>query len=229
MIGEKKKMFLGICGGTTAKFICADTKILALGSHPDDIEIGCGGFIAKSKKSGSKVYLAIMSKCNDQFPEEEKDKLVKEFNKSAKVLGADETFAHDFPNMMFPEHRKEIMDVLTKLQAKLKPTLVLIPFLDDPHQDHSTLAHSAVRTFRSNETILQYEILRHGSHTFTPTLFVNISDYLDTKLKALECYQSQMTSRAYFDRESFKSLAKARGAQSGYDYAEGFVIYKMFW
>lgn len=204
-------------------------KILALGAHPDDVEIGCAGLIARYADSGAEVYVAVMSKCGDQFEESEKETLMGECRKATSVLGISETFIHDFPNKELPEHRIEIMDINNGYQRELNPDLILIPSLDDPHQDHSAVAHSAIRTFRGNETILQYEILRHGSSTFTPTLFVDISKYIDKKLKALNCYKSQIKRRAYFDEESFKALTKTRGAQSGYNYAEGFVIYKMFW
>ena len=204
-------------------------KILALGAHPDDVELGCAGLIAKCVNSGAEVYVAVMSKCDDQFDESEKETLIGECRRAASVLGISETFIYDFPNKELPEHRIEIMDIYNRYQKELNPDLVLIPFLDDPHQDHSAVAYSAIRTFRGTETILQYEILRHGSYTFTPTLFVDISKYIEKKLKALNCYKSQIKRRAYFDEESFKALARTRGAQSGYNYAEGFVIYKMFW
>jgi len=60
-------------------------------------------------------------------------------------------------------------------------------------------------------------------------LFIDIRDTLEAKVRALKEYKSQFKVRAYFDEESFRSLARTRGAQSGYDYAEGFVVYKMFW
>ena len=203
--------------------------ILALGAHPDDVELGSAGLIARYADSGAEVYVAVMSRCDDQFDESEKDTLIGECRGAANILGISETFIHDFTNKELPEHRIEIMDIYNGYQSELNPDLILIPFLDDPHQDHSAVAYSAVRTFRGNETILQYEILRHGSYTFMPTLFVDISKYIEKKIEALNCYKSQMKRRAYFDEETFKALAKTRGAQSGYNYAEGFVIYKMFW
>lgn len=204
-------------------------KILALGAHPDDIELGCSGLILKSIDSGSEIYTAVMSRCDDQFTEEEKGALTREYSNSANILKISKTFLYDFPNKELPEHRIEIMNIFNHMQHDINPDLVLIPSLQDPHQDHSAVAASAIRTFRGTETILQYEILRHGSHTFTPTLFVDISNYLDKKLEVLNCYKTQLKRRAYFDNESFKALARTRGAQSGYNFAEGFVIYKMFW
>ncbi len=153
---------------------------------------------------------------------------MQEFLSACEVTGArPHTFS--LPNRELPEHRREVMRALEGLQEDVRPDLVLIPFLDDPHQDHATVAQAAIRTFRRNETVLQYEVLRYGSHSFTPSLFIDISGVLEVKLEALRCYGSQFKARAYFDEESFRSLARTRGAQSGYAYAEGFVLYRMFW
>jgi N-acetylglucosamine malate deacetylase 1 len=204
-------------------------NIIVIGAHPDDIEMGCAGLILRLVNNGSTIYSVAMSRCNDQFREEEKDKLECEYETSMTKLGVKNRYLYDFPNRKLPENSLEIMNIFNKLQLMIKPDLVLIPYLNDPHQDHSTVAYCAIRAFRSTETILQYEILRHGSYTFTPTLFVDITEVIGKKLEVLMSYESQISRRKYFDLETFKSLAKTRGAQSGYDYSEGFVVYKMFW
>ncbi len=135
----------------------------------------------------------------------------------------------DIPNLELPEHRMEVMEILERLQDDISPTLLFVGAPGDPHQDHSTLTYAAIRTFRRHESILEYEILRSGSHTFTPNLFIDISETLETKQRALREYRSQYGLRAYFDEESFQALARTRGAQAGYHFAEGFVAYKTFW
>lgn len=212
-------------GGSTFR---GYARILALGAHPDDIELGCGGALILASQLGAEVHVAVMSHCEDEAPKAEPDLRVNEFLRACKVIGAKPN-VYSFPNRELPEHRREVMAILEGLQEAVQPDLVFIPFLEDPHQDHAALAHAAIRTFRRNETILQYEILRYGSHSFTPSLFVEITEVLDAKLAALRCYASQFKVRAYFDEESFRSLARTRGAQSGYPYAEGFVLYRMFW
>ena len=133
--------------------------------------------------------------------------------------------------MKLYEYRVFEPDRIRRLNERIavKPDIVFTTFLDDPHQDHATIAQCAVRTFRSKETVLEYEILRHGSNTFTPSLFVDISSTVDTKVRALQEYKTQLAQRAYFDEESFRSLARTRGAQCGYRYAEGFIVLKLFW
>ena len=203
--------------------------ILAIGAHPDDIEMGCGGTLAKLKKDGAEIYTAIMTKCEDECTKKDSDTRIKEYYAAVKILGVKKAFAFDFPNRHLPKHEIDITDEFSRLQEQIKPDLIFCPYLDDSHQDHSAVARSAVRSFRKDESIIQYEILRYGSHTFTPNLFVDITKYMPIKLKMLACHASQKERRAYFDEESFKGLARTRGAQAGYDYAEGFVIYKMLW
>lgn len=203
-------------------------RVLAIGAHPDDVELGCGGSLCLGHAQDVEVHAAVLSECRDEAPPTDPEVRVHEFTRSCEVTGA-KPHHFDLPNRALPEHRLEVMEILEELQRELNPDLVFIPFLEDPHQDHSTVAHAAVRTFRRNETVLQYEILRYGSHSFTPSLFVDISGVLEMKLHALRCYKSQFGVRAYFDEESFRSLARTRGAQSGYSYAEGFVLHRMFW
>ncbi len=203
-------------------------RILALGAHPDDIELGCAGSLLKFGSLGSELRAAVFSRCSDETPDDATLR-TREFDEAARLLGVKKPLAHNFPNRRLPEHQFEIMVCMEKLQSEIEPDLVLVPFLDDPHQDHEAVARAAVRTFRRRETVLQYEILRYGSHSFTPSLFIDIGETLNRKIDALRRYRSQFEKRAYFDEESFRSLARTRGAQSGCDYAEGFVIYKMYW
>lgn len=204
------------------------SRVLALGAHPDDVELGCGGSLSRLAKDGAEVHAAVFTRCEDETPDDP-DLRFRECEAAAVTLGLKRVRVFEFPNRQLPEHRLEVMIEMEKLQAAIQPDLVFIPFLEDPHQDHETVARAAIRAFRRRETILEFEILRYGSHTFTPSLFVDIGASIETKVAALRQYKSQFARRAYFDEESFRSLARTRGAQSGYDYAEGFVIYKMFW
>lgn len=204
------------------------SRLLACGAHPDDIELGCGGSLAKFSQKGTELYAAIFSHCSDETPGDP-DLRMRECIAASLEMGIKRPRIYDFPNRQMPEHRSAIMEEMDKLQEAIEPDMVFVPYLEDPHQDHETIARAAIRTFRRRETILHFEILRYGSHSFTPSLFIDISETIDRKIAALGKYESQLKQRSYFDEESFRSLARTRGAQSGYEYAEGFIIYKMFW
>ena len=209
--------------------LAAYRRILAVSAHPDDAEIGCGGSLAKAVTMGSTVECAVMCRCVDETPKGDKNLRVDECLDAAKILKIRETHVFDFPNRDLPAHMIDLMDRLGELQETFRPDLVIIPWSEDSHQDHAAVGLAAIRTFRRRESILQYEILRYGSHSFTPNLFTDISETLDTKLRALDCFKSQSKQRAYFDKESFRGLARTRGAQVGCDYAEGFLAYKLLW
>lgn len=201
--------------------------VLAIGAHPDDCEIGCGGSIAAAKLAGADGHVAALSRCEDEVFKGDKSAREKEFLLATKTLDVT-PHLYRLPNREFPEHRQEIMRILEQMQEEIRPDLVFFPSLEDPHQDHNTVAEAVIRTFRRKETLLEYEILRHSSHTFTPTLFIDISSTLSAKLEALREYKSQIATRAYFDEESYRSLARTRGAQSGCEFAEGFMVYMMY-
>lgn len=211
-----------------ANSLPSSSRILALGAHPDDIELGCGGSLAKFHMAGSEIHCVVFSRCSDETPADPELRM-REYLAATLELGIKGPRIYDFANRQLPEQRGAIMTEMDKLQETIEPDLVFIPFADDPHQDHETIARAAIRIFRRRETILHFEILRYGSHSFTPSLFIDITATLGRKVAALRHYKSQFGKRAYFDEESFRSLARTRGAQSGYDYAEGFVIYKMYW
>jgi len=192
--------------------------------------MGCAGTLARVCEMGSEVHCVVMTICEEEFSEEESDVRKKEFEEASKILGVKTNIAHKFPNRELPSYHTKMMDLFGDLRDELKPELVLIPWIEDSHQDHSAVAYAAIRSFRRNETIVQYEILRYGSHTFTPNLFVDITKHIKTKLKALECYKTQKAKRGiYFDKRSYESLAITRGAQVGFEFAEGFISYKILW
>lgn len=219
-------------------FFDVDSPIVAIGAHPDDVELGCGGLLAKCIDAGYDVHYVVLSPCRkntglDHAPET----LVNEAMKATTILGIKEenvTF-FDFENTRLPTHAHEIRAALEGVRMRIKPSLVLCPSTTDPHQDHATVGVEALRTFRSGEFILAYELLRHGSYLFDPNLFVDISEYMETKIKALLCYESQVGKRSYFSSRAFKALASTRAAQAGYGYdpktyvyAEAFTIMKMY-
>ena len=219
-------------------FFNIDSPIVAIGAHTDDVELGCGGFLAKCIDAGYDIHYVVLSPCRkntglDHAPET----LVNEAMKATATLGIKEEniTIFDFENTMLPIHAHEIRATLESVRRRVKPAIVLCPSTTDPHQDHATVGMEALRTFRSGEFVFAYELLRHGSYLFDPNLFVDISDYMDKKIEALLCYKSQLGKRSYFTSKAFKALASTRAAQAGYGYdpetyvyAEAFTILKMY-
>ena len=201
-------------------------RILVLGPHTDDGELGCGGLMAKRKKLGHEVHYAVFSSCRRSVPDGlPEDVLVTEVKAACRVLGLDpegDLTLFDYDVRTFPENRQSILDDLIKLRESLRPDVVLCPSLQDIHQDHDTVAREALRAFK-RQTILCYEE-PWNNIAFSTNAFERLDEeILDTKMKALECYESQK-KRAYFTQDMMRSLAITRGCQLEGGYAEAFEV-----
>ena len=110
-------------------------------------------------------------------------------------------------------------------RKKLNPDLVLMPSLNDIHQDHATIAQEGLRAFK-NTTILGYELIWNNL-TFNTTSFITLDEkHIQQKCEALKQYKSQ-AKRNYMNEDFIFSLAKIRGVQIGVKYAECFEVVRM--
>ena len=198
-------------------------KALVVTAHPDDGELGAGGLILKLKKQGLIVHYLVF--VDHGFAQ--KEKIFAEFDKACRLLGVKERW-YNFPIHKLPDHSHEVRDELIKVEEELRPNLVLIPSINDTHQDHLTVAWESIRTFRNKETVLSYELLRHGSGLFKPNVFVDVENVLDKKIEVLKCHTTEYW-RNYYTEEVFRSTARVRGVQVGIKYAEAFEAVKIFW
>ena len=195
--------------------------ILYLGSHPDDVETGCAGSIAKTT---DKVVVVVFSPCDiNTGLEIDSGQILREFYNSMKVLRVKTQEVLYFENTKFRQTPDAIRHCIEKLRREVKPDVVYMPAFDDLHQDHATLAMEALRAFRrGKEELRSYEA---GStlRGFNPNIYVDITDVMDKKIEALMCYKSQ-NARSYHREDLFKSIAMTRGARIGVQYAEAFQL-----
>lgn len=203
-----------------------NAKILVLGPHTDDGELGCGGLMAKRKGMGHDVHYAVFSSCRRSVPDGlPEDVLVTEVKAACRVLGLDpddDLTLLDYDVRTFPENRQAILDDLIRLRQTLRPDVVLCPSLHDIHQDHATVAREALRAFKC-QTILCYEE-PWNNIAFATNAFERLDEeILDIKMRALECYESQK-KRPYFTQDMMRSLAITRGCQLEGGYAEAFEV-----
>jgi LmbE family N-acetylglucosaminyl deacetylase len=200
-------------------------RVLVLAPHTDDGEFGCGGTIRRLVDSGAEVHYAAFSACEQSvLPQFPKDILVTEVKAATLQLGIKPENLHlfKFEVRTFNFHRQEILDEIIKLRSKINPDLVLMPSIEDIHQDHATIANEAVRAFKFT-TILCYE-LPWNNFNFTTTCFFHLEEkYIQAKLSALQQYKSQ-AHRPYANEEFIRGLASTRGIQTGTKYAEVFEV-----
>lgn len=201
-------------------------KVLALSPHTDDIEIACGGTIARLISEGTEVKSIAFSGCEESVPSEFPPSILREeFILAHKELGIVNDNCHvlDFKVRHFPRLRQEILEEMVILNKKYKPDLVLAPSSRDAHQDHFIIAQEAFRAFKKT-TIWAYDCPLNQQ---TPRLncFIRLDEELmKKKLAAVAKYKSQQFRGGYVNENFIRALALLRGGEIGESLAEAFEI-----
>lgn len=200
-------------------------NVFVLAPHTDDGELGAGGTISKLIEQGANVYYFAFSTAEESVPDGfPKDILKTEVVEATALLGVprENVIIYNYQVRKLNYARQEILEDLIRHRRDVFPDLVLMPSLNDIHQDHATIAHEGLRAFK-NTTILGYELIWNNL-TFDTTSFVKLErSHVQKKANALTAYQSQ-GFRDYMSEEFIFALAKARGVQIGSEYAESFEV-----
>ncbi len=198
-------------------------KVLFLGAHPDDIEIGCGALIHHIVKRTE--ILCVTLSDNQQNPDL---KHVKgEHLRSMKVLGVPEEkiVFGPFTTRVFPDARQEILEYFLKLRREFQPDLIFVHSKQDVHQDHLTMTDEALRAFRGI-TVLGFDVVR-SSYGFFPHFLVEVTEQdVEKKIKALSEYETYR-DRYYFNSELTRAIMLRHGALAERPFAEGFDILRI--
>ena len=199
-------------------------RVLALGAHSDDIEIGAGGAILSWIASGAEVSIDW---CALSAPGERAD----EARASAMefLAGAKQAEIHlgEFRDGYFPAERTAVKDWVEGLKRLEKPDVVLCHQRNDAHQDHRMVCELAWNTFRDH-LILEYEIPKWDGDLGQPNIYVPLSEeVLARKIELLHKHFGTQRSKAWFDDETFRGLARLRGVECRERYAEAFFARKL--
>jgi LmbE family N-acetylglucosaminyl deacetylase len=186
-------------------------NILVLSPHTDDGEIGCGGFLHRTKAFKRMVAFTSLNR---------KD-LRAEMEQSSEILGCKPVF-YSFNVRNFHKDRQDILDLMIKYRDAYD--VVFCPSTHDTHQDHRVIQEEAFRAFKKS-TILGYE-MPWNNKVFNPTMYVKLSkDDVDAKIEALNMYESQKNRQfATNDYSMIKALARIRGGSIETEYAEAFEV-----
>lgn len=214
-------------------------NILVIAPHADDEILGVGGTIARYVSEGNHIYVCIASRGYEPtFSSELVEKVLMEANNSHNYLGVKKTFYLNFPaSMLEKSERSELNNSLLEVIKEVKPDIVFIPHFGDMQQDHKVIAKAAMVVLRPKyeykvPIIYSYETLSetewnipHAANTFIPNVFVDISEYIETKLKAMKEYQSQLNNAPNpRSLEVLEALAKYRGSAIHVKAAEAFAL-----
>ena len=195
--------------------------ILAIGAHPDDIELGCGGFIMRAKDSGARVYGLILTRGERGT---EKDRRRDEFARAAKFMELDGYWVEGFKDTALSEQVSEIKSLIEERIAATGANLVLTHTPLDIHSDHKAV-FEATKEGARKVSVMCYEDVS-TPREFVPNFFVDITNYIEDKIKVISFHRTQ-ADKTYMDPEAIKGRAAHRGLQSGVPYAEAFRIYKL--
>jgi LmbE family N-acetylglucosaminyl deacetylase len=200
-------------------------RILALGAHADDIEIGAAGLLLELAAGRSDLEIGwIVLSGDDARAAEARASATRLVDGRAKLTV--ETYA--FRERFFP-HLPELKEQFDDLGRRFDPDLVLAPRLEDRHQDHRTVAEYAWQTFRDH-LILEYEIAKYEGDLGQPNLYVPLAAAtVDRKVEhVLAAYPSQANHR-WFDEATFRATLRLRGIESNAPsgYAEAFTARKL--
>ncbi len=198
-------------------------RVLFLGAHPDDIEIGCGALIHHIVPISD--VLCVTFSDNQKNPE--LTRVVDEHFRSMAVLGVprEKAVFGPFNTRIFPHDRQQILEYLLKLRTDFDPDIIFVHSRQDIHQDHNTMTEEALRAYRGI-ALLGYDVVR-SSHDFFPHFLVEVSEVdVEAKIEALSKYETYR-DKYYFNPELTRSIMVRHGALAEKPFAEGFDILRI--
>ena len=185
-------------------------RILCLGAHSDDIEIGAGGTLLKLAERAYDLEIWWVVFSAPGLRAEEARRSADEFlsgvpNQHVRIGSFRESY--------FPSEWPSIKDWFEEIKAKFDPEVVFTHYHDDRHQDHRVLSDLAWNTFRSH-LILEYEIPKYDGDLGRPNLFIPLSEELSgRKAELLMKHFQTQTGKHWFTRDTFKAMHRIRGIE----------------
>ena len=209
-------------------------KIMAIGAHLDDIEIACGGTLAKAIAAGHQVKALIMSKSGYTNKEggvqRSDDVAVEEGVQALRTLGIADIEILDFPTKDIP-FRSDVVNAIDVSMAKYNPDIVFTHHPFDTHQAHEGVSKATIAAARRKNTVFFYEPITPSGRSyvpFKPALYVDIEATLDKKIESLKCHKSEYNKFGAEDWiEGVRCRCGFRGYEIGKKFAEAFEILRL--
>ncbi len=204
----------------------SELKVLCLGAHCDDIEIGCGGTVLKliEDYSNIAVYWVVFSS-NEQRALEARVSS----NTFLKEVSHKKVVIYNFQDGFLSFQGKEVKECFEELKQEFSPDLIFTHYRQDRHQDHRLISDFTWNTFRNN-LILEYEIPKYDGDLGNPNLFVHLDEALcRRKIQYLMDAFITQNNKQWFTEETFRSILRIRGIESNSpsNYSEAFHCRKI--
>jgi LmbE family N-acetylglucosaminyl deacetylase len=192
-------------------------RVLAIGAHPDDVELGCGGTLAKLVDSGHEVRALVLS--NGERGGDGNKRATEVVDAGARI-GIAGVEVLSFPDTELTDHGNALVAAIERVLTRFNPDIILTHSGNDQHQDHRAVHVATLRAGRRHSSILCYES-PSATPDFRPSIFVDVQDYLDVKVEAVAAHRNQL-DKPYMRGEQLRGLATFRGAQAKIRHAEGY-------
>jgi LmbE family N-acetylglucosaminyl deacetylase len=202
----------------------AGKTVLAIGAHPDDLEIGVGGALARFARAGARTVMAVAS-----VPSEYETRLA-EAREGAKIIGAELRVLLEGGCRRVEDVKSyELVAMLDRLIDEFAPAAVITHGTADFHRDHLIVHNACLPTQRLRYFdffCFQPSMCRPVPISFHPRAYVDVSQTIDTKMKAIMAHASQFGGRR-LSTEMYRELAHVQGRLVGVEYAEGLDVLRM--
>lgn len=205
-------------------------KIMAIGAHFDDVELGCGGALAAHAARGDEVYVfvATVSGFSNQYDQSVRSSEMAraEAEEAMKILGVKQMFCGDFKTLQV-EFVDELNIQILRLVEQLDIDQVYAHWTGDIHHDHQAVARASLHSCRHVPRLLMYRSnWYHSTLDFRGNFYVDITDYWETKEEAIRAHQSEMNRTGAKWINFFQNEAKNAGQRIGVRYAEVYEVVK---
>jgi LmbE family N-acetylglucosaminyl deacetylase len=198
-------------------------RLLVIGCHPDDIEIGCGGTVLTLLRAHPGLYVRWVVLTGDGERGDEARASADAFLRGAGEASVE---VHGFRDGFLPAAWGEVKETFESLKDA-EPDLVLTHARDDLHQDHRLACELTWNTFRDH-LLLEYEVPKYDGDLGRPNVFVPLDEgVVAEKLELLRTGFGSQAGKHWFDDETFRGLLRLRGIESGTTYAEAFTCRKL--
>lgn len=209
-------------------------KILAIGAHLDDIEIACGGTLAKAVEAGHEVKVLIMSKSgytNKEGKVQRSDEVaVLEGMNALHTLGIQDIEVLDFPTKDIP-FCSDVVNAIDVRMSAYNPDMIFTHHPFDTHQAHEGVSKATIAAARRKNTVFFYEPITPSGRSyvaFKPHLYVDIESTIEKKIASLKCHVSEYNKFGAEDWvEGVRCRCGFRGYEIGKKFAESFEILRM--
>lgn len=207
-------------------------KILAIGAHFDDVELGCGGTLLKHRDKGDDITILVLTHSGYNSPSgkfyRKKEEARMEGEMSAKILGAKLLCLNLEPTMLIPTEKLVLQ--IEESVNKINPDRVYTHQPNDSHADHATTGYVSLRACRKCDEVLLFRSNWYiMDNAQDDNFYVDISDFIEQKDKLIRLFESEMKKVNYSWIDFVKKQNGANGAKVDVSYAETFHLVKMFW